>query len=71
MEPSTAFWIYPSKQIPLSAVLELVLTAQPGTAQRAYDMGFLNKVVPAGDFKGRGPTMANKLRKRTIGRSDL
>ncbi len=35
-----------SKQSPLSAVLELCMTAQPVTAQRAYDMGFLNKVVP-------------------------
>ena len=34
------------KHMPLSAVMELVLTAQPVTAQRAYDMGFLNKVVP-------------------------
>jgi enoyl-CoA hydratase len=36
-----------SKMIPLSAVMELVLTAQPITAQRAYDIGFVNKVVPA------------------------
>ena len=35
------------KSIPLSAVLELVLTAQPISAQRAYDIGFVNKVVPA------------------------
>jgi enoyl-CoA hydratase/carnithine racemase len=35
-----------TKHMPLSAVLELVLTAQPVTAQRAYDMGFINKVVP-------------------------
>ncbi len=35
------------KSMPLSAVLELVFTAQPVTAQRAYDMGFLNRVVPA------------------------
>ena len=34
------------KMIPLSAVLELVFTAQPITAQRAYDIGFVNKVVP-------------------------
>ena len=35
------------KSLPLSAVLELVFTAQPVTAQRAYEMGFLNRVVPA------------------------
>ena len=34
------------KHMPLSAVMELVLTAQPVSAQRAYDMGFINKVVP-------------------------
>jgi enoyl-CoA hydratase/carnithine racemase len=34
------------KMIPLSAVLELVLTAEPISAQRAYDIGFVNKVVP-------------------------
>ena len=35
-----------TKMLPLSAVLELCMTAQPITAQRAYDIGFLNKVVP-------------------------
>ena len=50
-----------SKQIPLSAVLEVVLTAQPVTAQRAYDMGFLNKVVPAGDLMEEALTMAQQI----------
>ena len=50
-----------SKQIPLSAVLELVLTAQPVTAQRAYDLGFLNKVVPAGDLMEEALTMAQQI----------
>ena len=50
-----------SKQIPLSAVLELVLTAQPVTAQRAYDMGFLNKVVPAVDLMEEALTMAQQI----------
>ena len=49
------------KQIPLSAVLELVLTAQPVTAQRAYDMGFLNKVVPAEDLLEEAMTMAGHI----------
>ena len=34
------------KLLPMAAVMELVLTAEPITAQRALDMGFLNKVVP-------------------------
>jgi len=33
------------KSLSMSAVLELVFTAQPVSAQRAYDMGFLNRVV--------------------------
>ena len=32
-------------QIPLSALMELCLTAEPIGAQRAYDIGFVNKVV--------------------------
>jgi enoyl-CoA hydratase len=35
-----------AKLIPMAAVLELVFTAQPITAQRAYEIGFVNKVVP-------------------------
>jgi enoyl-CoA hydratase/carnithine racemase len=34
------------KLIPMAAALELVMTAQPITAQRAYEIGFVNKVVP-------------------------
>ena len=49
------------KQMSLSAVLELVLTAQPVTAQRAYDMGFLNRVVPAGDLMEEAMAMAQQI----------
>ncbi len=49
------------KMIPLSAVLELVFTAQPVTAQRAYDMGFLNKVVPAEDLMEETMTVAQQI----------
>jgi enoyl-CoA hydratase len=34
------------KLIPMAAALELVMTAQPITAQRAYEIGFVNHVVP-------------------------
>jgi enoyl-CoA hydratase/carnithine racemase len=34
------------KFIPMAAALELVFTAKPITAQRAYEIGFVNKVVP-------------------------
>ena len=46
------------KQIGLAATLELCLTAQPVTAQRAYDMGFLNKVVPGDQLMEEAMTMA-------------
>ena len=49
------------KQMNLASVLELVLTAQPVTAQRAYDMGFLNKVVPAGDLMEEAMAMAQQI----------
>ena len=49
------------KMIPLSAVLELVFTAAPITAQRAYDIGFLNKVVPAEDLMEEAMSMAQQI----------
>ena len=49
------------KMIPLSAVLELVFTAQPMTAQRAYDIGFLNKVVPREDLMEEAIGMAQTI----------
>ena len=49
------------KMIPLSAVLELVFTAAPITAQRAYDIGFLNKVVPAEDLMEEAIGMAQQV----------
>ena len=49
------------KMIPLSAVLELVMTAQPITAQRAYDIGFLNKVVPADRLMPEALAMAEQI----------
>ena len=50
-----------TKMIPLSAVLELVMTAQPVSAQRAYDMGFLNKVVPGDQLMEEALTMAEQI----------
>ena len=50
-----------SKMIPLSAVLELCMTAQPVTAQRAYDMGFLNKVVPGDSLMEEAMSMAEQI----------
>ncbi len=49
------------KSMPMSAVLELVFTAQPVTAQRAYDMGFLNKVVPGDQLMSEAMALANQI----------
>jgi crotonobetainyl-CoA hydratase len=49
------------KMIPLAAVLELVMTAQPITAQRAYDIGFVNKVVPGDQLMSAAMTMAEQI----------
>ena len=49
------------KMIPMSAVLELVFTAAPITAQRAYDIGFLNKVVPAEDLMEEAMALAQQI----------
>ncbi len=49
------------KQIGLAATLELCLTAQPITAQRAYDIGFVNKVVPAEQLMPEAMTMAEQI----------
>ena len=49
------------KMVPLSAVLELVFTAEPITAQRAYDIGFLNKVVPGGQLMDEAMALAQKI----------
>ncbi len=49
------------KSMSLSAVLELVLTAQPVSAQRAYDMGFLNKVVPADQLMPEALKLAGQI----------
>ncbi len=50
-----------SKMIPLSAVLELCMTAQPITAQRAYDIGFVNKVVPGDQLMEEAMAMAEQI----------
>lgn len=39
--------VYLSQRIPLAQALELTLTGDPITAQRAYELGLLNRVVSA------------------------
>ena len=49
------------KLIPMANVLELVFTAEPITAQRAYEIGFVNKVVPRERLMEEALALARKL----------
>ena len=55
------FGIILPKSIPLSAVLELVFSAQPITAQRAYDIGFVNKVVSGDQLMPEALALAHQI----------
>ena len=50
-----------TKLIPMANVLELVFTAEPITAQRAYEIGFVNKVVPGGQLMDEARGLAQRL----------
>lgn len=43
------------------ALMELLLTAEPITAQRAYEIGFVNHVVPGPEVLPRALAMAQKI----------
>jgi enoyl-CoA hydratase len=49
------------KLIPMANVLELVFTADPITAQRAYEIGFVNKVVPKARLMDEAMALARRL----------
>ena len=49
------------KLIPMAAVMELVLTGEPATAQRAYEFGFVNKVVPGDQLIEEAMSFAKKI----------
>ena len=50
-----------TKLIPMAHVLELVFTAEPITAQRAYEIGFVNKVVPKERLVEEAMALGQKL----------
>lgn len=50
-----------AKLIPMAHVLELVFTAEPITAQRAYEIGFVNRVVPRARLMDEAMTLAQRL----------
>lgn len=49
------------KLLPMATVLELVFTAEPITAQRAYEIGFVNKVVPKERLMEEAMDLAHRL----------
>jgi enoyl-CoA hydratase len=49
------------KLIPMAAALELVMTAKPITAQRAYEIGFVNKVVPKEQLIDEAKALARQI----------
>ena len=49
------------KLIPVAAALELVMTAKPITAQRAYEIGFVNKIVPKERLMDEAKALARQV----------
>ena len=47
--------------IPMAVVLELVFTAEPITAQRAYEIGFVNQVVPGARLMDEAIALGRRL----------
>jgi enoyl-CoA hydratase/carnithine racemase len=47
--------------MPMASVLELVFTGEPIAAQRAYQLGFLNAVVPAARLMPEAMSLAQKV----------
>lgn len=47
--------------IPQRVMMELLLTGDPIDARRGYEIGFVNKVVPAGELMATAMAMAEKI----------
>ena len=47
--------------MPMAAVMELAMTGESVTAQRAYEMGFVNKVVPKDKLMEEAMAMAGQI----------
>jgi enoyl-CoA hydratase/carnithine racemase len=48
-------------RIPLPLALEIALVAEPINAQRAYELGLVNRVVPKGQSKDEAITFATRI----------
>jgi enoyl-CoA hydratase len=49
------------RQIPWAVAMEMLLTGQPISAQRAYDIGLVNKVVPADKLMEEATSIAETI----------
>jgi len=55
-------WAAPlTRMLPQRIVMELLLTGQPLTAQRAYELGYVNAVVPLADLRAKAMEMARTI----------
>jgi enoyl-CoA hydratase len=55
-------WAAPlTRMLPQRIVMELLLTGQPLTAQRAHELGYVNAVVPLADLRTRAMEMAKTI----------
>jgi enoyl-CoA hydratase len=55
-------WAAPlTRMLPQRIVMELLLTGQPITAQRAHALGYVNDVVPAAQLRDRALEMARTI----------
>ena len=49
------------RQIPRRVAMELAITGEPITAQRAYELGLINRIVPAGTALEAATTLARSI----------
>jgi enoyl-CoA hydratase len=49
------------RQLPWAMVMELLLTGESIDAQRAYEIGLVNRVVPAGELMPAAHDLARKI----------
>lgn len=49
------------KSIPRTAALEMLFTGEPLSAQRAYDLGLVNKVVPLANLREEALALAEQI----------
>jgi enoyl-CoA hydratase len=50
-----------TRLIPVAHAMELILTAEPITAQRAYEIGFVNRVVPLEGLMDEAMALAERI----------